>query len=436
MNYHETLQFLYQLQIKGMKFGLSSMHKLLAVIHNPHLYLKTVHVGGTNGKGSTSAMIASVLRHAGYKVGLYTSPHLIDFSERITVNSIPIPQIDVIRLTKFIHESHVNQLPETPTFFEWTTAMAFLYFLEQKVDIAVIEVGLGGRLDSTNVITPLVSLITNIDFDHQEYLGKTLLEIGREKAGIIKQGVPLISGTFPREVQEMIQKTTTSLDAPFYQRDIDFSFHALESGDVFSNSFDYTGVRTRWQNLSITLLGEHQKNNASLALMTLELLEENGFSLSEDDVRRGLANVCWPGRIEIIKKTPLTIFDGAHNPSGASILVSFLNRISRKGKRLLVLGIMKDKDIRGIGEYLLPWADEIILTKASFPRAASPDELQKALPTTSKPVHLIESISEVIPFLENHANFTDTICFTGSLYTIGEAKALLEGVSIDVPLHG
>jgi dihydrofolate synthase/folylpolyglutamate synthase len=437
MSYQETLQYLYNLQLKGMKFGLSSMEDLLSLLDNPHCQIKSVHIGGTNGKGSTSAIIASVLQHAGYKVGLYTSPHLIDFSERISINSFPIPQPEVIRLNRFIQRVMKGRSTPTPTFFEWTTAMAFLYFAEQKVDIAIIEVGLGGRLDSTNVISPLLSVITNIDFDHQEILGNSLLEIGYEKAGIIKKNVPVISGIFQKEVQELILNIAKSLGAPLLQFGVDFNYRSMESADLLnSNLFDFHGIQKNELNLSLPLLGEHQKRNASLALAALEILHGKGFGQNEDNLRDGLKMVRWPGRIEVVKKNPLIILDGAHNPSGARVLASFLNSLPKTGNRILVLGMMKDKDIYQIGEALIPWADEIILTRASFSRAASPNELLKALPATLKPIRMIGSLSEIFPILEKKCDVNEMICFTGSLYTIGEAKAILEGVHIDVPLYG
>ncbi|MBI3351440.1 MAG: bifunctional folylpolyglutamate synthase/dihydrofolate synthase [Nitrospirae bacterium] len=431
MTYQKTLEYLFLLQKNGMKLGLSSMFELLSNLNNPHQNLKTIHVGGTNGKGSTCSTLAACLQVSGYKVGLYTSPHLIDFSERVVVNSIPIAQKDVIRLTRSI----MNSMKHTPTFFEFTTAMAFLYFLEQQADIAVIEVGLGGRLDSTNVLTPLVSVITNIDYDHQEYLGSTLFEIGNEKAGIIKKGVPVVSGVSQPGVRDLISRTAASLNAPVFRLGSDFSFKSLTSAQ-FQSFFDYKGINRSFSNLSTPLLGEHQKANVSLALAALELILEKGFKVTEEHLREGIQKVDWPGRIEIIKEKPLMILDGAHNPAGARVLAEFLRGLNSSGNKYLILGIMKDKDIYKIGEALFPWADEIILTQPHFQRAAPPQDLREALPPTSKPVHLIETISETLRFLRTRTLPDDIICFAGSLYTIGEVKAALEGIHITVPLHG
>ncbi|MBI3604457.1 MAG: bifunctional folylpolyglutamate synthase/dihydrofolate synthase [Nitrospirae bacterium] len=431
MTYPETLQYLFQLQKRGIKPGLSAMVDLLADVGNPHHSFETIHVGGTNGKGSACAFLSSCLRSSGYKAGLYTSPHLVDFTERIVVNSVPISQSDVVRLAGLIR----NSISHPVTFFEFTTALAFLYFMEQEVDIAVIEVGLGGRLDSTNVISPLAVIITHIDFDHQEFLGNTLLEIAGEKAGIIKKNIPVISGVSHVELRELIFKTAGSLEAPLFQMGADFASEPVDA-PFRSNAFHYRGMDAHYRNLSTPLLGEHQAGNASLAIAALEVIRKKGFFSGEKSIRAGLLNVHWPGRIEVIQENPLIILDGAHNPSGARTLSGFLHRIEAPGRRFLVLGIMKDKDIEAIGQTLFPWADEIILTQAGFQRAASPRELLAALPPVDKPVYLIDSIPEALEFLKAKSCSNDAVCFTGSLYTVGEAKAALEGIKIPVPLHG
>ncbi len=453
MTYPETLQYLFQLQKKGIKPGLSRMLELLSAVGNPHHYFETLHVGGTNGKGSVCSFLSSCLHSSGYKVGLYTSPHLVDFTERIVVNSVPISQSDVVRLAGLIRSldapihsiyepsdpkvgrSSRSSISHQATFFEFTTALAFLYFMEQEVDIAVIEVGLGGRLDSTNVVSPLAVIITNIDFDHQEFLGNTLLEIAGEKAGIIKKNIPVISGVSQFELRELIFETAAPLEAPLFQMGADFASEPVDA-PFRSNVFHFRGMDARYRNLSTPLLGEHQARNASLAIAALETIRKKGFFSSEKSIRAGLLNIHWPGRIEVIQENPLIILDGAHNPSGASTLFSFLHKIEAPGKRFLVLGIMKDKDIEAIGQKLFPWADEIILTQAGFQRAASPAELLAALPPVDKPVHLIDTIPEVLEFLKAKSSSNDVVCFTGSLYTVGEARAALEGIKIPVPLHG
>jgi dihydrofolate synthase/folylpolyglutamate synthase len=278
--------------------------------------------------------------------------------------------------------------------------------------------------------------LTNVDFDHQDYLGNTLLEIGYEKAGIIKKDVPLFSGVTQEPVIRLIQKTAESVGTFYYRLGVDFRYCARDSINCFSNSFDFHGMKESLMNLSLPLLGEHQVRNASLALGALEFLHDRGFPQYEEAKRRGLKEVRWPGRIELIRKDPLFLLDGAHNPAGALTLARFLASLPPAGKRFLVLGIMKDKDIYSIGEKLIPWADELVLTQASYSRAASPDELQRNLPATFKRTVKLGTLAEVFRYLDIHAEKGDQVCVTGSLYTIGEAKAISEGIPIDVPLHG
>ena len=431
MTYPKTLEYLFQLQKRGMKPGLGNMKALLSSLGDPHEKVRFVHVGGTNGKGSTCSLLASILREAGYRVGLYTSPHLIEFTERITVNGVQVSREETVLLAGRV----ASAMSETPSFFEFTTAMAFLYFLQKKVDIAVVEVGLGGRLDSTNLIEPLLSIITNVDLDHQDILGQTLLEIAREKAGIIKSGVPVITGVVQPEVLRLVGDTARKAGTIDFAYERDFKSIILPP-EAEETRFEYHGMAGPVSTFSTPLLGAHQVANASLALAAAELLGEKGFPVSRDHIRRGLANVSWPGRLEIVQRDPLIFLDGAHNPAGARVLAGFLKNLKISGKKRLVLGIMKDKAIYEIGEALFPWADEIILTQSLFPRAASPLEMVRALPPTEKPIFRNDSVSETVQFIKNHALPGDVVCFTGSLYTIGEVKAIFEGSPIYLPLHG
>ncbi|HXN07026.1 MAG TPA: folylpolyglutamate synthase/dihydrofolate synthase family protein [Nitrospiria bacterium] len=431
MTYHKTLEALYRLQKEGIKPGLARMEALLSSLGNPHLSLKFIHVGGTNGKGSTASMMASILREAGYRVGLYTSPHLVDFTERIRVNDAPVSRDDVVSLSREISEN----LKTPPSFFEFSTAMAFLHFLRTRVDIAVIEVGLGGRWDSTNVIRPLLSVITNVDLDHQEYLGSTLREIGNEKAGIIKEMVPVLTAAVQPEVRSLIRKAAKAGKSSCFEYGTHFHGSSVLSTEE-KNIFEYRGISLNLQALSVPLAGVHQVPNASLALASLELLRESGFNVQPDHMRSGLSNVRWPGRLELVQRDPLIFLDGAHNPAGAKALARFLSHLDISGRKVLVLGIMKDKAIREMGEILIPWADEVVLTQASFPRAASLLYLKSNLPGIEKPLYLIESVSDALHFARDSYHAGDAICFTGSLYTIGEVKAALDGSPIYLPLHG
>ncbi|HEY5599653.1 MAG TPA: folylpolyglutamate synthase/dihydrofolate synthase family protein, partial [Candidatus Manganitrophaceae bacterium] len=330
MSYAQTLDYLYRLQWHGIQPGLERMEEILSLLGRPEKGFPSVHVAGTNGKGSTAAMIASALRRGGYRIGLYTSPHLIDFSERIRVDDIPIPQEEIVRLTEFLRrriEGEAPHLTETITFFEFTTALAFLYFAEAKVDLAVVEVGLGGRFDATNLLTPLVSVITNIDLDHEQYLGPTIVRIAEEKAGVIKERVPVVTGAAQPEVLSLFERIARSKEAPL----IRLGEEIKVSGDLPAR-FVYRGDQERI--VHCPLLGRHQIRNAALAVAALEQLRLKGIQLSEKDLLDGIADVRWEGRLEMIRKNPLIFLDGAHNPAGAETLGDFLKEIDpeRSGK--------------------------------------------------------------------------------------------------------
>jgi folylpolyglutamate synthase/dihydropteroate synthase len=436
MSYDETIQYLYNLQKHGIKFGLDNITRLLSRLNNPHESFLSVHVAGTNGKGSTSAIIASILQTAGFRVGLFTSPHLVSFTERIRVNGDEISESEVVRLAGEIEDisSHIDDF--SPTFFEVVTAMALLYFVRKKIDIAIMEVGMGGRLDATNIILPEVSVITSIGYDHKEFLGFSLGEIAFEKAGIIKNGVPVVVSHQESEVKKVIEKKAIEKNADFYMYGQDFS-SVVERQDVSGIWFDYRdGGSVMLDDLFLPLAGEHQMQNASVAIKAamivlgrnspLEkgdkggceaqnkeeskkqpppppLLRGNASSrhqrfpfktatvgdseitnqvLQEDKyvvhhfIREGLKKVKWPGRLEFIREDPPVLIDGAHNPAAAEALSHALkNLFLEKYRIILILGIMDDKDISGVMQPLLPLASEIILTSPSYTRAASPEKL-------------------------------------------------------------
>src|SRR3990167_1954466 len=342
-SYKEAIRYLYNLETYGIRLGLKRVTALLNSLDNPQNKLSIIHIGGTNGKGSTSAMIASILQKSGYKVGLYTSPHLNKFNERIRVNGRAITDRRIVFLVKKIRSIAERQNIEL-TFFEFTTAMAFLYFAEEKVDIAVIEVGLGGRLDATNVGNPLVSIITNVAKDHQATLGNSIREIASEKAGIIKKGGILISAETKPAALKVLTTECNRKRAVFYRLDRDFFMDEKKrkNGEIYfpiprfpdsfmshSSPFTFTGRRWLLKDLRTNLLGRHQRLNAACTLAVLEVLEETcprmflsgkGFRISESAVRNGLQNVSWPGRLEILSERPLIVLDCAHNPAGADVL--------------------------------------------------------------------------------------------------------------------
>lgn len=446
MSYNDTIHYLYSLQKYGIKFGLDNISRLLSAIDNPHESFASIHVAGTNGKGSTSAIISSVLQTAGYRVGLFTSPHLVSFTERIRINGREITEHEVIDLAEEIKGvvSHLEDF--SPTFFEVVTAMAFLYFKRQGIDIGVIEVGMGGRLDATNIIKPEVSIITNISYDHKEFLGNTLGEIALEKAGIIKSGLPVIVSYQEPEVIELIKKKSHEKNAALYIYGKDFS-SSLKKEDTIGISFDYrSGSSLIINDLFLPLAGKHQMQNASVAIKAVELIKENGY-LSKSDfarhkllithhiIRKGLKNVRWPGRLEFANENPPVLIDGAHNPSAASALSEALKKsfLKKYKKIILVLGIMGDKDIKGVMEPLLPLASEIILTSPSYSRAAPPEKLadiaaslgfSDAL-TCPNVKDAIEMAIKDSSNSELGTHHPALIVITGSFYTTGEAKELL-----------
>jgi dihydrofolate synthase/folylpolyglutamate synthase len=436
MSYTHALDYLYQLQWHGIHPGLERMKELLPLIGHPEKRFRSVHIGGTNGKGSTAAMVTSVLAHAGYKIGLYTSPHLIDFSERIRVSGIPIPAEEIVRLTERVREameSGAPHLTQEITFFEFTTALAFLYFAESDVDLAVVEVGMGGRFDATNLLTPLVSAITQIDLDHERYLGSSVLEIASEKAGIIKVKTPVVTGASQPEVLSLFEQIAGSREAPLIRLGHEMkAVHQSSSSPLEkapSQQFVYHGKRERVVELS--LLGRHQIDNAAVSLAILEQLQEKGISMAEKDILKGMKKAKWEGRLEVVRRKPLILLDGAHNQSGAKALRLFLAGIDpdHLGKHWLITGIMRDKNITEILNELTPWADEVVLTRPHIERAADLDLLAASLKKETLCRARFNHLPEAIAYVESSIQPRDILAVTGSLYTVGEAKALFSGTT-------
>ncbi|MFQ5780829.1 MAG: bifunctional folylpolyglutamate synthase/dihydrofolate synthase [Nitrospiria bacterium] len=445
MAYIETLDYLYQLRRHGIRLGLKRMETLLALVQHPERQFRSVHIGGTNGKGSTAAMVASALIQGGYRVGLYTSPHLIDFSERITVSGTPISSEEIVRTTELLREKVESEAPHLSgkiTFFEFTTALAFLFFAEQKVDLAVVEVGMGGRFDATNVLTPLATGITHIDMDHERYLGSTILDIAAEKAGIIKRKIPVVTSASQLEVLSLLEETARFKHAPLIRLGHEITVAPESSEETIGLNggprFLYRGGKERA--VECGLLGRYQIDNAAVALGLLEVLHRNGLSLSEEDLLEGIRRVSWDGRLEVFRKRPLILLDGAHNPSGAKMLGRFLTEVDpiQRGKHWMLIGIMSDKNATEVMSPLVGWADEVVLTRPEIERAADPHKLAVSLQRASemgahneglvsRTIH--EKISDAVAYINALIQPQDTLVITGSLYTVGEAKALLKGTT-------
>jgi dihydrofolate synthase/folylpolyglutamate synthase len=424
MSYQRTIEYLYGLQKHGMKFGLDNIRTLMSIFGNPERSFRAFHVAGTNGKGSTAAMIESIVRTAGVRTGLFTSPHLLSFTERIRVDGQEITEEEVISFAEEVREAAEGMKDFSPTFFEVVTAMAFLYFRSRKVEWAVIETGLGGRLDATNIIVPEVAVITKIGLDHCDFLGRTLPEISREKAGIIKEGVPVVSADQDSAALEIIVRRTAEKGSEL------FSFGREFAADFVSESFDgiivhYSGSK-KYENLHLPLSGDFQAVNAALAIKAVEVVSSKFRGLTID-VGKGLATVRWPGRFDLVKDDPPVLIDAAHNPAAALVLSRNLRKIalSRYKRIILVMGAMGDKDIEGLLEPLLPLATEILFCAPAYGRAASPERLAAAAAKAGYPSFVAPSVAEAIVKAEELWLPGDLIVISGSFYTIGEAKEFL-----------
>lgn len=433
LSYPKAIDYLYGLQKHGIKLGLENTRRLMTALEDPHRRFRSVHIAGTNGKGSTAAMIAAVLTAAGYRTGLYTSPHLIDFTERMRVNGEPITPQQAARLTERTRTAAAD-LPVT--FFEITTAIAFLHFADSSVDFVVAEVGMGGRYDATNVLTPLVSVITNIDLDHQATLGDALEQIAIEKAGIIKPSVPVVTSATRPEALGVIENVCRELHASLYRVGSEIRVEGPSP-----QRFRYQGLRWSLPDLNCALLGRHQLSNAGCALSALELLEAGGVTIGEAPVREGLRTVRWEGRLEWMPRTSsgaTVILDGAHNPAGARVLRNFLEETmkSEAGRLILVLGILSDKDIGGILAELVPLAHEVVVTRPRDERAASTDELKRHLGNYTVRVTVRDPLEEALRYAQSIAAAGDLICVAGSLYTIGEARSHFKGLAQPSALRG
>lgn len=413
MNKLNSSAYLASLNVDKMRFGLKVIRELLSSLGNPQNSFKTITIAGTNGKGSTAAMISSILSSAGYKVGLYTSPHLVDVRERIVINGKKIPWKDFNRII-----AYVKSKKEQPvTYFEFLTAVAFVYFQSQKVDIAVLEVGLGGRLDATNVCKPLVSVITNIAFDHTAYLGNTLESITCEKAGIIKRNGICVTAAKQKIVLDLLESTCLRRKAKLYRLNRDIKIKKQKDGLL-----TYQGLYLDIKNLQISLRGEHQLSNAAVTLATIELCAEKGFPVDEAAIHAGLKDTRWEARLEIMQDNPLFLLDGAHNPAGISALCRALKKDFSYHRLILIFGTLADKDYRQMLKKIAPLAQKIIITKLKTNRAMSPDNIRIILDKMGYAAIMTENVNQSIKMAQVLAGKEDLICATGSLYLAGEVK--------------
>ncbi|MFC1900312.1 bifunctional folylpolyglutamate synthase/dihydrofolate synthase [Chloroflexota bacterium] len=404
-------------------YDLRRMDELLVRLGNPHLNTSTVHITGTKGKGSVAAMITSTLTTAGYKAGLYTSPHLHVFNERIRIDDRLISDDEVITLVEKIKPevSRVNEKATygTVTTFEVITALGFSHFRQQGADLQVIEVGLGGRLDATNVVRPKVCIITSISLEHTDVLGDTLAEIAGEKAGIIKPGSVVISSRQANEVNRVIEQTCRDCNTPLIKMGEDVTWENIESSN-YMQSFTVNGVKNKYE-LSIPLLGQYQVENAAVAVTALECLVERGFSISKKHISDGLAKVDWPGRLQVLNRRPMVIVDGAHNPNSVQKLGEALQQYFGFTRGILIIGASADKDISGMVAELVPLFDRAIITRSIHPRSMDVDPLVDEFRKYGTEVHITDDISDALPMALEMSGEEDIICVTGSLFVVAGA---------------
>ena len=422
MNYDESIEWLYSFEKFGIKLGLERIIHICKKLGNPEKNLKIIHVGGTNGKGSVCRFLQSILSLNGYKVGVYTSPHLQRFSERFLIDNKEISQNDVALLSEkikpIIDEMVKNNY--TPTFFEIVTAMAFQYFSDIKVDYAIIEVGLGGRYDATNIVDPIITVITNVSLEHQNILGKNIEDIAFEKAGIIKKSIPVTTATDGKTL-DIIQKVATENNSPITI--VDNSSWKKTSGGVDWQGFLINGSLKDY-NVKTLIPGEFQGKNIAVSLSTIETLQMNGIYITDESIIEGIEKTTNPGRMEIVSFEPIILLDGAHNIDGIKSLKKTLKDDFVYERLNLVFGILSDKNVQEMLDIITPIADTIILTKSHNNRACSPSKLKEMI--TERDVVVMDEISKAINYAKKISNKQDLICITGSLFTVGESKDYLD----------
>lgn len=439
MFYQEALDYLNSLidyekdeAFSDKDIKLLRIQRLLERIGNPQNKFKSIHIAGTKGKGSTCAFIYSILKESGYKVGLYTSPHLINFRERIKVgyldetNALKEKLIAESEICKLVEEirPQVDQA-EKPTFFEFYTALAFKFFANEGVDFAVLETGLGGRLDATNVVKPVVCGFTNISYDHMDILGDSLEKITREKAGIIKENSLVITAPQDSAVWKILNDVCKEKKARLYEVGRDFIYDPIGQ-DLERSIFDFKGVFESYEDLRIHLIGQHQLVNATLALGCIQLLKLYDIAISSLGVKKGLENARWPGRFQIVNKNPYVVFDGAQNGASAHALRMAWEMLIVHKKLKIVLGVSKNKDVSAICDQLCREADEIILTQAQTPRAMDMDTLEKTAKRFNRNIKKAKDVQEALKMSLKNIGPEDLIVVTGSLFVVGEALQLLK----------
>lgn len=426
MTYEEALKYITEVGNFGSNYGLERTYRLLELLDNPQKSLKLIHVAGTNGKGSTTVMITKILIEAGYKVGMYTSPFLEEFEERIQINNINIPKkklADLVEEIKVVVDKVIEEGYSHPTEFEIITVLMLLYFNREKIDFGVIEVGLGGRLDSTNVIEPIISVITSISFDHTNLLGNTLAEISREKAGIIKNNTPIIVYPQEQEALEVIEEIATTKSAPL----IVVRKNSVEILEINKGTKPFQKVKIDDNYIvNLPLLGEHQSLNLAVAIKVIEKLNGDYTNISKEIIEKSIENVIWKGRLEVLNEKPLVVIDGAHNIQGITQLKLNIEKYFDYKNIYLIIGILADKDVKEMTKTIVPIAKKVYAVTPHSIRAELAENLKDAIVGYNSNCEAIEDYEKAFTMAYNDATEEDLVVITGSLYMIGDMRKIIK----------
>jgi dihydrofolate synthase/folylpolyglutamate synthase len=421
MNFNSSLKWLNSFQKFGIKLGLDRIKYILEKLGDPQKNYKIIHIGGSNGKGSVCKYISSILKYSDYKVGTYTSPHLNDIRERIVVNNKKISKIDFANISSLIKPitEKMKKINNPPTYFEIITAISFLYFKQKKVDYAIIEVGLGGKYDATNIVNPILTIITNISLEHQNILGRKITEIAYQKAGIIKENIPIFTAAKDKSL-DIIKKIADDKKSPIHIIKND-NWIRLKNNYTFQQ-FRVKGL-LKYYNVKTKLLARYQGENITISVKSVEYLKKNGLNIKDGSIEKGIEKTINKGRMEIIKNKPIILLDGAHNPKGIKLLVESLQNDFQYDKLFFIIGILKDKNIKSMIPPLISITDYIIVTQVNNERALNSLKLERMIKKFSNKINVRskKNIPDAIRYALSLANYRDLICITGSLYTIGEA---------------
>jgi dihydrofolate synthase / folylpolyglutamate synthase len=424
--YASCLNEMYGLRRFGIKLGLGTIRRILSGMGDPHKAYRCIHVAGTNGKGSIASALATILNQSGHVTGLYTSPHLVRFNERIRIDGKMISDREVVE--SYLAVKDVGPSGREPTFFEFATAMAMHAFKRHGVEWAVIETGMGGRLDATNIIRPAVSVISNLSIEHKQYLGNTLAQIAFEKGGIIKYRTPVVTGVRQKQAVAVLERLAQEKKAPLHRLGVDFSVRRRTDG-----FFDYQGLSHRWTRLQTGLQGDYQIDNAAIVLAACETLIAGGTELTDDVIHDGILRNIWPGRLEVVCERPYVIIDGAHNLMGARELGRFL-RDRMQGRNItLVMGILDDKPFASMMKALVPCCRRLILTAPKIDRRLTPQKLYRTASAMLKNITVIPDVAEAAATAIRESKPDDVVCIAGSLYVVGEFKEALQKGRITLP---